>query len=92
YHIPNLCLALPSAREYPLLKLLTDCSRPQSPPTPTPPPRKTRGSAHNRQPNEADAQTPEATRCGPWTLTAEHCCLELHVKTPQGTVTVTVRL
>ncbi|AEA35051.1 early protein E4, partial [Papio hamadryas papillomavirus 1] len=93
YHIPTLCLALPSARDYPLLKLLTDCSRPPSPPPPTPAPRKTRGQAPPRRPNEGDEETPEGTPCGPWTLTAEHCSLNLRVTTPQGTqVTVTVRL
>ncbi|ACC99407.1 E4, partial [Macaca fascicularis papillomavirus 10] len=91
--IPTLCLALPSANQYPLLKLLTDCNAaPHPTPTPAPAPRKTCGRKHRPQ-SDNDEQTRHPTPCGPWTVTADSCWLELRTTTPQGTqIILTVHL
>ncbi|ABX56087.1 E4, partial [Macaca fascicularis papillomavirus 4] len=95
YNIPTLCLALPSAKQYPLLKLLADCNT-QPPPIPTPAPRapkKTPGRPCRRLLSECEEETQVAIQCGPWTVTAGQYSLELHTTTLQGTqVTVNVRL
>ncbi|ABX56096.1 E4, partial [Macaca fascicularis papillomavirus 8] len=88
YILPALCLALPVATRYPLLKLLQDCTPPKSQ-------RRRWGTGdqqQHHQPNEQELQTPQTPlQCGPWTITATHCSLEVSAQTPEGVV-ITVKL
>ncbi|ABX56105.1 E4, partial [Macaca fascicularis papillomavirus 5] len=91
--IPTLCLALPSATQYPLLRLLADCTATAPQPSPTPAPRAPKKTAehHSHPPSDAD-QILLQIQCGPWTVTAGHYSLALRT-TAQGTqFTLTVRL
>nr|P24832.1 RecName: Full=Probable protein E4 [Macaca mulata papillomavirus 1] len=89
--ILTLCLALPTATNYPLLKLLADCNTStHHPPPPTPAPRKTCG---HRLQSECVGQTQVEIQCGPWTVKAGQSFVDLHTTTLQGVpVTVTIRL
>ncbi|ACC99416.1 E4, partial [Macaca fascicularis papillomavirus 9] len=89
--IPTLCLALPSATHYPLLRLLTDCTPAQPTPTPAPRAPKKTTEPHHHLPSDAD-QTLLQIQCGPWTVTASHYSLDLRTVAQGTQLTLTVRL
>ncbi|ABX56074.1 E4, partial [Macaca fascicularis papillomavirus 6] len=90
-NILTLCLALPSARDYPLLKLLADCQTPKQPIRTTTPtaPKKT-GPRCSLQ-SDFDRVNPEhQTQSQPLTITLGDWSLELFPRTQNSTVVLIV--